>query len=355
MRVIFTSFIFLIFLTFISCGGNAKKEAEKPKADRNAKAPAIQVEASVIKVQSISDNIEVAGSILPFESTEIHPEVSGRVVTLNVKEGAFVGKGSLLAKINDNDLQAQLKKLQVQLNIAQQTENRSSQLLKIQGISQQDYDLSLLQVNNIKADIEIVRAAISKTVILAPFSGKLGLKNISPGAFITPATIITTIGQVSQLKLQFAVPEKYGSQIKNGQNIDFTIDGSPNTYHAAVSATEISIEENSRSLSVRAIVKSQDAFLIPGAFAKIEIELGKNEKAIMIPTVAVVPQGRKKQVYLFKNGKATLADVTTGVRDSANIQVLTGLNLGDTVITTGLLFLKPGIDVKITKANTPIP
>jgi membrane fusion protein (multidrug efflux system) len=355
MRINKSFFLLFAILTMLSCGCNDKKEADKSKTNTTTKAPAIQVEASVIKVQSISDNIEVAGSILPFESTEIHPEVSGRVVTLNVKEGAFVGKGTLLAKINDNDLQAQLKKLQVQLDIAQQTENRSSQLLKIQGISQQDYDLSLLQVNNIKADIEIVRAAISKTVILAPFSGKLGLKNISPGAFITPATIITTIGQVSQLKLQFAIPEKYGSQIKNGQNIDFTIDGSPNIYHAAVSATEISIEENSRSLSVRAIVKSQDAFLIPGAFAKIKIELGKNENAIMIPTVAVVPQGRKKQVYLLKNGKAIPAEITTGVRDSANIQVITGLNLGDTVITTGLLFLKPGIDVKITKAYTPTP
>ena len=355
MRINNSFCLLFAILAIASCGCNDKKEADKSKTNTFTKTPAIQVEASVIKMQSISDNIEVAGSILPFESTEIHPEVSGRVVTLNVKEGAFVGKGTLLAKINDNDLQAQLKKLQVQLDIAQQTENRSSQLLKIQGISQQDYDLSLLQVNNIKADIEIVRAAISKTVILAPFSGKLGLKNISPGAFITPATIITTIGQVSQLKLQFAIPEKYGSQIKNGQNIDFTIDGSPNTYHAAVSATEISIEENSRSLSVRAIVKSQDAFLIPGAFAKIKIELGKNENAIMIPTVAVVPQGRKKQVYLLKNGKATPAEITTGVRESANIQVITGLNLGDTVITTGLLFLKPGIDVKITKTNTPTP
>lgn len=338
-----------------SCGGKDKKEAGMPKQDGNAKAPPLQVEASVIKVQSISDKIEVAGSILPFESTEIHPEVSGRLVTLNVKEGAFVGKGTLLAKIYDGDLQAQLKKLQVQLGIAQQSENRSSQLLKIQGISQQDYDLSLLQVNNIKADIEIVRAAISKTVILAPFSGKLGLKNISPGAFITPSTVITTIGQVSQLKLQFAVPEKYGSQIKNGQDIQFIVDGSPNTYHATVSATEVSIEENTRSLSIRSIIKGQDQYLIPGSFAKVSIVLGRNEDAIMIPTGAVMPQGRKKIIYKYNDGKATPVEITTGIRDSSYVQVLTGLNTGDTVLTSGLLFLKPQAEVKLSKVNTPVP
>ena len=355
MRPINTLFYIFIITALAACGSSSKKETEKTTQNMPVKPSALQVEAIIIKGESISDNIEAGGTILPFESTEIHPEISGRVVVLNVKEGAFVGKGSLLAKLYDGDLQAQLKKLQVQLNIAQQSENRSSQLLKIQGISQQDYDLSLLQVYNIKADMEIVRAALSKTIILAPFSGKLGLKNISPGAFITPATIITTIGQVSQLKLQFTVPEKYGSQIKNGQDIYFSVDGSSKSYHAVVSATEVSIEENTRSLSIRAIVKGQDQFLVPGSFAKVLIELGKNDNAIMIPSGSVLPQDRKKLIYLYKSGKAIPAEITTGVRDSSNVQVVTGLNNGDTIITTGLLFLKPGTEVKISKINAPIP
>lgn len=346
MRVII---VFFTLILFASCGGKDKKNAQQQAA--NAAQPPLPVEAYVAKLQTINDNIEVPGTILPFESTEIHPEVSGRVVLLNVKEGGFVNKGTLLAKIYDGDLQAQLKKLQVQLGIAEQSEKRSDQLLKIQGISQQDYDLSLLNVNNIKADIEITRAGITKTTILAPFSGKLGLKNISPGAFVTPATIITTIGQVSQLKLQFTVPEKYGAQIKNRQDIQFTIDGSLNTFYAAVSATEIAIEENSRSLSVRAIVKGTDPLLIPGAFAKVKMVLGQNENAIMIPNNSVLPQGRKKQAYVYRGGKAQATDITTGVRDSANIQVVTGLNAGDTVITSGLLFLRPGSDVKLSKIN----
>jgi len=349
-------------LLLTACGSKDKKDTSRSNLPAGqagqvspAKQPPISVEVVITKTRLLVAAIEVSGTLLANESTEIHPEVSGKLVQLNVKEGTFVSQGALLAKLYDGDLQAQKRKLEVQLKIAQQTESRQEQLLKIQGISQQEYDLSLLQVHNLNADIDIINEAIRKTEIRSPFSGKLGFKNISPGAFITPATIISTVSQVSQLKLQFTVPEKYSSQIKNGQDINFTVDGSAKTNHAHVSATEVFIEENTRSLSVRAIVKSQDPFLIPGAFAKVKIELGKNEKAIMIPTEAVVPQGRKKQIFRFISGKSMVTEITTGVRDSSNIQVLSGLNLGDTVITTGLLFLRPGSDVKILKINRPSP
>jgi membrane fusion protein, multidrug efflux system len=337
---------------FISCG-NGKKDNSAQNGAAGAKPPPLTVDALVIAGESISADIEVPGTILPNETTEIHPEVSGRVVQLNLREGGFVNKGILLAKLYDGDLQAQLKKLQVQLKIAEQTEDRQNQLLKIQGISQQDYDLSLLQVNNIKADMEIMRTSISKTEIRAPFSGKLGLKNISPGAYITPATNITSISQVSRLKLQFTVPERYSAQIKNGQAIQFTIDGSSKIFSANVSAAEVAIEEANRSLAIRSIIKGQDGLLVPGAFARVKIVLGKNEKAMMIPTGAVIPQGRKKLIYIFNSGKAKSVDIITGVRDSSRVQVLSGLNFGDTIITSGILYLKQGSDVKIGKVSNP--
>jgi membrane fusion protein (multidrug efflux system) len=346
MRFLVVSFS-LLFLA--SCG--SKKTETTTRQQQAGAQQILAVEAYITTTQSLNDNVEVPGTLLPFESTEIHPEVSGRLVVLNVKEGAFVGKGTLLAKIYDGDLQAQLRKLQVQLNIAEASEKRSAQLLKIQGISQQDYDLSLLNVNNIKADMEITRAAISKTTILAPFSGKLGLKNISPGAFVTPATVITTIGQVNQLKLQFTVPEKYGSIVKKGQDIAFTVTGSPATYHAVVSATEVSVDEETRSLLVRAIVSGRAEALVPGSFAKIKIVLGTEANAIMIPNSAVLPLGRKKQAFVYRGGKAVATDIVTGARDSANIQVTLGLKPGDTVLTTGLMFLRQGVDVKLTKIS----
>jgi len=354
LNLFLTGFVLLILS---ACGSSDKKTTSQtassgsPAAMAGAKQPPMPVDVYVIKPSLINEKIEVSGSLLANETTEIHPEISGRLVQLNIAEGRFVSKGALLAKIYDGDLQAQLKKLEVQLDIARTNENRSAQLLKIQGISKSDYDASLLNVNNIKADIDITRANITKTEIRAPFSGKLGLKYVSPGAFVTPSTVLTTISEVNKLKLQFSVPEKYGSEIKNGQLVSFKLNGSDKTFSAAVIATETSIGEDTRSLTVRALVKNNDPALIPGTFANVQMILGNNPNAIMIPNGAVVPQGRKKQVFVFKDNKALPTDITTGVRDSANVQVLTGLFPGDTLITSGLLFLRPGSDVRVAKGG----
>jgi len=343
------------FILFVlaACGSTDKKTTQTGAGGQAGpmKQPPLPVDIYVIAPTLINEKIEVSGSLLANETTEIHPEISGRLVQLNVAEGKFVSKGALLAKIYDGDLQAQLRKLEVQLDIANTNEDRASQLLKIQGISKADYDASVLNVNNIKADIEITRANITKTEIRAPFSGRLGLKNISPGAFVTPATVVTSISEIKKLKLQFSVPEKYGSQIKNGQLVSFTVNGSAKTFSASVMATETTIGEDTRSLTVRASVTNSDPALIPGSFANVQMILGNNPNAIMIPNSAVMPQGRKKQVFIFKDNKALPMEITTGMRDSANVQVLTGLFPGDTLITSGLLFLRPGSDVKLTSSK----
>jgi membrane fusion protein, multidrug efflux system len=341
-----------------ACGSTDKEtttQSASPRAGGGPSAgmnqPPMTVDVFIIKGTNINEKIEVSGSLMANEITDIHPEISGRLVQLNIAEGKFVNKGALLAKIYDGDLQAQLKKLEVQLEIANTNEERSAQLLKIQGISKSDYDASQLNVNNIKADIEITRANITKTEIRAPFSGKLGLKNVSPGAFVTPLTVVTSIADVNKLKLQFSVPEKYGSQIKNEQLISFTLNGSDKTFSAAVIATETTIGAETRSLTVRAIVTNNDPALIPGTFANVQMILGNNPNAIMIPNGAVIPQGRKKQVFVFKSNKALPMDITTGIRDSANVQVLSGLFPGDTLITSGLLFLRPGSDVRLSSSK----
>ncbi len=310
---------------------------------------ALVVQTLIAAPQSLSADIEVPGTIMANETAEIHPEVSGRLVQLNIKEGTNVSVGALLAKLYDGDLQAQLRKLEVQLKIAEQTEKRQAELVKIQGISQQEYDLSLLGVLNLKADMDIIKESIRKTEIRAPFGGKLGLKNVSPGAYVTPASVLTTISQVSTLKIQFNIPERYGAQLKTGMPVSFSIDGTSKTFTATVIASEISIDENTRSLAVRALIKQQDPALIPGAFAKVKVVLGKNNEALMVPNSVIIPSGRKKQLYVYEGGKAMMKEVTTGVRDSTNIQVLTGIKAGDTVITSAVLFLRPGLAVELAK------
>lgn len=339
----------MILLSFLCLLGCKEKKDSVSVSVNSGPPPALAVDALVIKPQSLSADIEVPGTILAFESTEIHPEMAGRLVSLNVREGMNVGQGALLAKLFDGDLQAQLRKLEIQLQIAEQTEKRQAELLRIQGISQQEYDLSLLQVHSLKADMDIIRQGIRKTEIRAPFSGRLGLKNVSPGAYVSPADVIATISQVSKLKIQFNVPERYGAELKNGTPVSFSIDGSNKTYTANILAKEIEVEENTRSLAIRASVKNPDSDLIPGAFAKVKIILGENDKALLIPNNAIVPIGRKKQIYLYKGGKAEATEIVTGVRDSTNIQVIEGIKEGDTVITSAILFLRPGSAVTVGK------
>ena len=339
--------IALVAILTISC---KEKKQQSPPPGAGPNAGPLQVEGMIIKPSTINDKVEVSGSILPNESTEIRPEISGRITQLNIHEGAIVPKGSLLVKLYDGDLQAQLRKLQVQLQIADKTEERQKELLTIGGIAQQDYDLSVLQVSNIKADMELIRVNIGKTEIRAPYSGRLGLKNISPGAYISPSNLITTITQVDRMKIEFSVPEKYSAQIRNGAEVLFTLEGSGKKYTARILAKESSVEETTRNLRIRAYVDGgNDEYLVPGTFAKVNMILGENKNAFMIPSNSIIPQARNKQVAVYRGGLAKLQTILTGIRDSSDVQVVSGLNNGDTLITTGLLFVKPDSKIKLTK------
>lgn len=329
----------------MSCSSKRKKEVTVQQKTGSQRPPA-RVDAFIVQTETISESIEVPGSIVANESTEIHPEISGRVISLNVREGAIVGKGSVIAKLYDADLQAQKRKILVQLQQAQQTEKRYEELEKIGGISKQDYDVTALQVSNLRADLDIINTSIAKTVIRAPFTGKLGFKGVSTGAYVTPASIITTIQKTTGLRLDFNVPEKYTGQIKKGQYVNFTVEGNSRNYTATVMATESGIQESTRSLTIRALVRGEETGLIPGGFAKVKLSFEPDTNALLIPTQAVIPQARGKKVYLYNNGEAKFVDVVTGVRDSSNVQIISGLNQGDTVIVTGLLGLKP--DAKVT-------
>lgn len=345
------SFIFFALGITILQSCNSKKTDASTQARGRTMGP-ISVDAFVVKPSSISEDVQVPGSLLPFEETQIKAEVGGRVTELNIDEGKVVQKGALLVKLFDGDLQAQLKKLQVQLKIAEKTEERNRELLKISGISQQEYDLSSLNVENLKADIESTQIAISKTTIRAPYTGKLGLKNVSLGAYVSPQDVITNIRQVDKLKLEFAVPEKYAKEIGPGYVVKFRVDGGDSDHSAEVMATESSVDQTTRTLQIRAVVKEGHHELVPGIFAKVNLQLGKNTNALLVPTQAVIPTARNKQVIVLKNDSALFTVVQTGIRDSAYVQVLSGLKPGDTVVTTGLMAVRPNSKVKVTKVGS---
>jgi membrane fusion protein (multidrug efflux system) len=345
---IFNSFIIIAF-SGILCSCHSGVSDNKTV---NRQSVSLKVEGIIVSPTVLDQTIAISGTLKPFEETVLMPEVPGRVVEINLTEGGFTKKGTLLVKLFDGDLQAQLKKSQSQLELEEQTEKRQSELMKVNGISQLDLDQTILQINSIKADIEVLNVQIHKTEVRAPFDGTIGLRNVSIGAQVTPSTALATIRDVKHLKLDFSVPEKYSSIIKPGYKVTFTVQGDEKKYIATVMATEQGIESDTRNLNGRAIVESSTTSLIPGEFANVELRLNENKDALMVPTEAVIPQARTKQLIVAKNGKASFVTIVTGIRNSSSVQVISGINPGDTVVTTGILFLKPNAALKFSKVKS---
>ncbi|CAN5808763.1 efflux RND transporter periplasmic adaptor subunit [soil metagenome] len=333
----------LLACVLFSC----KEKKETPAGGGKPAGPPPVFEAVIAASFALNRNIETPGTILPNESTDIHSEISGRVIAINFKEGSFIQKGALLIKLFDSDLMAQLNKLQVQLQIAQTTSGRQKELLAINGTSQQDYDNASLLVSNTQADIELLKVNIGRTQIRAPFSGRIGLRNISLGAYVTPATLITNIAQVNMLKAEFSVPEKYAPEMSPGRLVQLHADGSSKSYTASIIASQNTIASETRNLTVRALVKNPDNQLRPGAFVQVKIAIGDNAPAIMIPTQAVIPSTRYKKVIVARAGKAVFQNINTGFRDSSRVEVLDGIMNGDTIIINGLLTIKEGMPLKV--------
>ncbi len=342
------AFLSLLSLLVFACGKNEPKQSGPGAPGNKGVLSVSAVEAFIAKPSVLSEQVTASGTLVPAEETELHPEASGRVVRINLPEGRSVRKGDLLLKIFDEDLRTQLKKLETQLKQAEITEQRLAELLKVKGVSQQEYDLAVLSVQTIESDMDLHRINIAKTELRAPYDGILGLRRLSPGAYVTPATTVTTIRTASNLKLDFSIPEKYSNQIKIGQNLNFTVEGSATSNVATVLATEQSIDADSRNLLVRATVRNSKG-LLPGAYATVNLTLGNNPTALLIPNEAIIPQARDKKVIVSKGGKAHFVSVKTGIRQAGMIEITEGIQAGDTICTTGMLFLRP--DAQLTFSN----
>lgn len=333
-----------VLLAVIATGCNSPKTPGKNTPGQGKSGPRdrsqTKVDAYVVRPSLLIDEISVSGSLLAYEEVELKNEVAGRVVFINLPEGKQVKKGTLLVKLFDDDLQAGLKKLQIQLEIQEKIHERQSELLKVNGISQNDYDLTGLQLNSLRADIAVQKVLIRKTEVLAPFDGIIGLRNISVGAEVTPSTLLATIRSEDQLKLDFSVPEKYSTSIKPGMKVAFTLSNDDRLYEATVFATEQGIDVSTRNLKVRAVVDNKSDHLLPGTFSDVKLQLNQKTDALLIPTQAIIPSEQTKSVILARNGKAHFVEVKTGVRRASNIEITGGLQPGDTIITTGILFLK---------------
>ncbi len=305
------------------------------------------VSVMVIELSSLDDIVKTTGTILANEEVEIRSEISGKITRLYFKEGQYVGKGAILLKINDDDLQAQEKKLEYSKKLAEDNEFRQRRLLEKEAISQREYDISLTSVRTIEADIENIKAQLAKTTLRAPFGGRLGLRYVSEGSYLTPNTRISNLTNTNPAKVEFSVPAKYSDKIKVGSTIEYTTETSDDKHTGRVYAVDPKIDPQTRTLQMRATSPNGSGALLPGAFARIELITGSKGSAIAVPNEAVIPEMNGHKVFLVKGGKATPRMVEVGLRGELNMEILSGLAPGDTLITTGILQVKPDGPVEV--------
>lgn len=350
MRRIISCFAFYIpFFAIVLIGFACKS---KSAADKPRENPPTTVDVMIASPQSVSNIIEANGTIIANESVELRPEVTGRLTYLNIPEGKQVAKGTVLARINSADLVAQVQRSRVQLDLAEKTEQRLKQLLDVQGINQTDYDAVINQVNTLKADIAYTQTLIDKTVIRAPFSGTMGLRQVSPGAYVSSATVLATIQQLGRAKIDFTLPEQYSNLIKVGGTVDADIDeAGDTTQKATIVAMEPQANTQTRNVLVRALL--QKGSPNPGAFVKVYVGTsGNDKKAILVPTNTIIPDDRNSQLIVVRGGKAKFVNVQTGLRSANNVEITKGINAGDSIVVTGVLFARPDAALKIRSVKT---
>jgi membrane fusion protein (multidrug efflux system) len=328
-------------------GGTGKGVAGKGGA-----MPAMHVNGVVVKPQNFANTLSVSGSIEANEQVEIRSEVSGVVREIYFEEGSAVKKGQLLLKIDDSELRAQLAQAETRGDLAAENERRANLLLEKEAISKEEYDVARADLKSAQAQVQLISAQLAKTSVRAPFAGRIGLRSISAGGYITPQNIVANLVNSNPVKITFAIPEKYANQVKANTKLNFTVSGSNEKHTATVYAIEPSIEAATRTLQLRARAQNPDGALLPGLFANVELPLTVINNALLVPTESIIPIQNGKKVFIAENGKAKEVIVEASTRTERNILITSGLSAGDTVLTTGIMTLKAGAPVNVlTKEN----
>jgi membrane fusion protein (multidrug efflux system) len=324
-----------------------------PRGQRAGGGPAAgaaPVEIYVVSAAPLADRITAIGTIRSNEEVQIRSEVSGKVEKVAFREGAKVARGDVLIKINDSELRAQLARAQGRLAIAMEEADRQQRLHADSLTSARDYSNAANEAGIARAETDLIRAQLEKTEIRAPFDGVIGLRSVSEGSYVSPLTPIASLQDLTPVKIEFAVPERYAGRIRVGDRITFSVEGAPGTFQGTIYAREAAIDAVTRALRIRATNPNDDGALIPGAFANVEVVFAQRE-AITVPSFAIVPELKGHRVFLYHGGKAEARSVEIGTRSEDRVEVVSGIDVGDTLITSSLLQLKSGAAVTIAPAE----
>ena len=325
-----------------------KEMKEAPKEAGNRQSKALNVRAVVLSQQGLTDGIFVSGSLVPDEEVNLSFESSGKITDIFFKEGTHVEKGELLAKINDAPLQADLRKKQAQVKLMQDRLFRAKALLEKEAVSKEAFQEAEANLAALEAEIEGVEAQIEQTELRAPFSGIIGLRQVSVGAYATTTTEVATLTKTAPLKVEFNVPERYAGMLPEGTELTFTAEGDLTTRNAKVYASDSRVDPETRTFAIRAIYPNANGKLIPGRYVNVNLVTQRFDNTLAVPSEAIVSEMGIDKVFVCKNGKAQPVEIAKGLRTDAMVQVLRGLVPGDTVITSGTMQLRSGQNVVVS-------
>lgn len=310
--------------------------------------PIPAVEAMVVATQPFTDEVQLTGQVVADESIDVRTEVSGRVKSISFREGGDVRAGQILVKLVDDDLVARRSKLEQQRQLEVKRAERLKALKSVDGVSLEELETAQAQAAMRTAEIAELDAQIAKTEVRAPFSGRVGLRQISVGAIVSPSTPITTLTSLGTLNVDVAVPERYVGTVGVGSQLRLRLRGADTSERlATVTAIEPVLDERTRTQRVRARLSS-GAGVSSGMFADVVLRRATINDAMLLPSEAVVQDMNGATVYRVRGGRAEACLVKIGARTMTQVQVQSGLTAGDTIVTSGILFVKPGKPVKAT-------
>lgn len=341
--------MFLTFLRFISPLLFMTALAQGQRAPAGGGGGPLKAQVHVVKRTPFARTVSTVGTLRANESVTLVPELSRRLVKISVQEGAEVAANDLLFKLDDSDLAAELNEIVVKTELANQNKQRVDNLLPRKAISKQEFDMSTSALRILEAQKKTKQVEVSKTEIRAPFAGRVGVRQVSEGAFVTPATPLITLQDLSRIKVDFPLPERYAGQVKCGQEFTFTVAGNEQVYVGTVIVIEPAIDDSTRSLMVRGLC-AEPKGLLPGGFAEVTLKLDGLAGGFMVPSEAIVPSARGQGVFVIEGGKARMQTVRIGIRSDDQVQVLSGLNEGDVVATTNLQRIRAGVEVTAAQA-----
>lgn len=353
----------------ISGPGSVSRAATRPPADDPAARPVpdapaarasdagasrgtIGVEAARAEQVSLAETVAAVGTLRAAESVVIKPEVAGRIRSIHFDGGARVRRGDLLVSLDASIAAAEAQQTRAELALARANYQRSADLAKQKFLSERARDEAAANLQVLEAKLELAQARLAKTSIRAPFAGVLGLRNVSPGDYVREGDDLVTLEDVSQMKVDLRLPERYLGQLQRGQRLDVEFDAYPGRrFPATLEAIDVRVDANGRALVARGRMPNADGLLRTGMFAKIALTLGQREQAVMIPEEAVFAVGQEQYVFRIDQGRAERVRVTTGLRRDGRVEIVEGIRGGEQIVTAGQLKLPPeGGEVRIVEA-----